>query len=75
MCRDFWSNGSEEKWFELPRIETTSTHGTGCVLSAAVSSFVALGETIPSAIQKSKEILTQKLRVAEKIGAGFGPFI
>jgi hydroxymethylpyrimidine/phosphomethylpyrimidine kinase len=30
--------------YERPRIETTSTHGTGCTLSAAITAGVALGQ-------------------------------
>ena len=75
LCRDYWTNGIEERWFESPRIETRATHGTGCVLSSAIASFIALGDSIPTAIEKAKALLTRKLEAAPELGSGHGPFV
>ncbi len=75
ICRDFFYDGTESLWFESPRVETTATHGTGCVLSSAIAAFIALGDPVPAAIFKAKELLTQKLKCAGKIGLGHGPFV
>lgn len=75
ICRDYWTDGSAEEWFEAPRIETRATHGTGCVLSSAIATFVALGDSIPAAIEKAKAVLTKKLQTADELGAGHGPFV
>jgi hydroxymethylpyrimidine kinase/phosphomethylpyrimidine kinase len=75
LCRDYWTNGIESIWFESPRIDTQSTHGTGCVLSSAIAAFVAKGASIPRAIKQAKELLTHKLQHAPGLGAGHGPFV
>lgn len=74
-CRDYWTNGTSAHWFESPRINTKATHGTGCVLSAAIASFMALDEPVRQAIEKAKNLLTAKLRSAPELGAGHGPFV
>ena len=59
--------------FASPRVETTSTHGTGCTLASAIAAFLAMQETVPEAVQHAKEYLTGALRRAEPIGHGHGP--
>ncbi len=59
--------------FSAPRIETTSTHGTGCTFASAIASFLARGETVPKAVGHAKEYLTEALRRAVPIGHGHGP--
>jgi hydroxymethylpyrimidine/phosphomethylpyrimidine kinase len=59
--------------FSSPRIETTSTHGTGCTLASAIAAFLALQEEVPEAVRRAKDYLTEALRHAEPIGHGHGP--
>jgi len=59
--------------FAAPRIETRSTHGTGCTLASAIAAFLARQETVPDAVQHAKDYLTEALRRAEPIGHGHGP--
>lgn len=59
--------------FTSPRIETTSTHGTGCTFASAIAAFLAQQETVPDAVRRAKEYLTEALRRAEPIGHGHGP--
>jgi hydroxymethylpyrimidine/phosphomethylpyrimidine kinase len=59
--------------FRSPRIETTSTHGTGCTFASAIAAFLALQEDIPDAVRHAKEYVTEALRYAEPIGHGHGP--
>jgi hydroxymethylpyrimidine/phosphomethylpyrimidine kinase len=59
--------------FASPRIETTSTHGTGCTLASAIAAFLARQETVPQAVQHAKDYLTEALRQAVPIGHGNGP--
>lgn len=59
--------------FASPRIETTSTHGTGCTFASAIAAFLARQEMVPEAVQHAKEYLTEALRRAEPIGHGHGP--
>jgi hydroxymethylpyrimidine kinase/phosphomethylpyrimidine kinase/thiamine-phosphate diphosphorylase len=75
LCRDYWTDGQSERWFEAPRIPTRATHGTGCVLSSAIASFIAHGHSISAAIELAKKLVTEKLRAAPLLGAGHGPFV
>jgi len=59
--------------FAAPRIDTTSTHGTGCTLASAIAAFLARRETVPDAVRRAKDYLTEALRHAEPIGHGHGP--
>ena len=59
--------------FASPRIETRSTHGTGCTFASAIAAFLARQEAVPDAVRRAKDYLTEALRRAEPIGHGHGP--
>ncbi len=59
--------------FSGPRIETTSTHGTGCTFASAIATFLARGEPVLDAVGHAKEYLTEALRRAYSVGGGHGP--
>jgi hydroxymethylpyrimidine kinase/phosphomethylpyrimidine kinase len=54
-------------------IETTSTHGTGCTLSAAIAACLGRGLTLEKAIETAKRFVTNAIRHAPGIGHGHGP--
>lgn len=56
-----------------PRIETTSTHGTGCTFASAIAAGLALGQDVTTAVLRAKEYLTEALRHAYPLGRGHGP--
>ncbi|KAF8191639.1 Phosphomethylpyrimidine kinase-domain-containing protein [Mycena galopus ATCC 62051] len=56
-----------------PRIDTTSTHGTGCTLSAAVASALAEGATVSEAVTTAAAYTHLGIQTAAKLGAGHGP--
>ena len=37
-----------------PRIASGNTHGTGCTLSSAIASHLALGADLPQAVQRAR---------------------
>ncbi|MDA0847386.1 MAG: bifunctional hydroxymethylpyrimidine kinase/phosphomethylpyrimidine kinase [Proteobacteria bacterium] len=61
--------------FEQPRVATTNTHGTGCSLSAAIATFLALGQTLPQAVGAAQAYVHAGLEAAKgiTIGKGHGP--
>lgn len=63
----------EEVWFSHERIKTENTHGTGCTLSSAIASYLALGEDLPDAIKLAKEYLTGALANDPHLGHDHGP--
>ncbi|HEX2031954.1 MAG TPA: bifunctional hydroxymethylpyrimidine kinase/phosphomethylpyrimidine kinase [Actinomycetota bacterium] len=58
---------------EADRVDTPHTHGTGCVLSAAIASYLALGEPLDVAVRRGKAFVTESIRAALEIGQGIGP--
>jgi hydroxymethylpyrimidine/phosphomethylpyrimidine kinase len=59
--------------FAAPRIETGSTHGTGCTLSSAIAARLAVGETLPAAVGGAIDYLRGALAAAYPLGGGHGP--
>jgi hydroxymethylpyrimidine/phosphomethylpyrimidine kinase len=64
-----------QHFLELParRIETTSTHGTGCTLASAIAALLAKGEPLEQAITQAKAYVTAAIERAYPIGHGHGP--
>jgi hydroxymethylpyrimidine/phosphomethylpyrimidine kinase len=59
--------------FTHPRIETRSTHGTGCTLSAAITAGLALGRTLDQAVEDGLDYVHRAMRAAPQLGQGHGP--
>jgi len=72
-CRDYWTDGKQAMWLSSPRIDTKDTHGTGCVLSSAIASATALGQSIPEALITAKTFLNQCLKSPSNVGSGQSP--
>ena len=49
------------------------THGSGCTLSAAICSYIALGFNLIESINKAKSFIEKSLEKSYKIGSGPGP--
>lgn len=58
--------------FDRETVETRNTHGTGCTLSAAITSFLARGEEMADAVAHAKEYLTQAIMAGKDVQAGEG---
>mgnify|MGYP001585072046 CR=1 FL=1 len=56
-----------------PRIDAKHTHGTGCAYSAAITSRLAMGQTLEDAVRGAKAWLTSALGSAPGLGHGVGP--
>ena len=59
--------------FDSGRIETTSTHGTGCTLASAVAALLAQGQSLPESVEQGREYLLGAIREAKGFGHGNGP--
>lgn len=55
------------------RLNTTSTHGTGCTLSAAITAGLASGRTLEDAVTEALDFLQRAIAAAPGIGSGHGP--
>ncbi len=62
--------------YSAKRINTNNLHGTGCTLSSAIASFLAIHNgDIAMAVEKAKEYITNAIESGKdlKIGKGNGP--
>ena len=65
--------GSETVVLEGERVETTSTHGTGCAFSSAFLARLVLGCSAEEAARLAKAFVAGALRSAPGLGSGKGP--
>ncbi|MFQ5998159.1 MAG: bifunctional hydroxymethylpyrimidine kinase/phosphomethylpyrimidine kinase [Candidatus Bathyarchaeia archaeon] len=56
-----------------PRLARTTTHGTGCVLSAAITAEIAKRNTIPCAVQIANNFVHKAILRGFAVGKGYGP--
>jgi hydroxymethylpyrimidine/phosphomethylpyrimidine kinase len=70
---DLFADGDHVEWIQGERIDTPDTHGTGCVLSAAITAHVALGRDLEAAVRAGKAFVTEAIRHGLRIGRGIGP--
>jgi hydroxymethylpyrimidine/phosphomethylpyrimidine kinase len=66
------AEGVIARWSE-PRIESRSTHGTGCTLSSAIAIELGKGSSLPSAIERARAYVRSAIRAAPGLGSGHGP--
>ncbi len=60
-------------WFCGQRIDNPNTHGTGCTLSSAIASNLAMGDPMETAVKKAKDYISGALGAMLDLGAGSGP--
>ncbi len=70
---DVLVSASGSRHFAHPRIETTSTHGTGCTLSAAITAGLTLGRDLDAAVSDALAYVQRALAAAPGLGGGHGP--
>ena len=59
--------------YRARRITTTSTHGTGCTFSAAITAALAQGRDLRAAVAQAREYVSRALSGAPGLGHGHGP--
>ena len=68
-------NESESHLFSAEKVNSSNTHGTGCTLSSAIATYLALGEPLVTAVEKAKQYVWQGILTGKDvhIGKGHGP--
>ena len=59
--------------YRHPRINTRSTHGTGCTLSAAITAGLVAGRDVESAVTAGLDFVFRAIKSAPALGFGRGP--
>lgn len=67
--------GEEPCWLEGTRISRRHTHGTGCVLSAAIAAALAQGRSVPEACVSAKRFTERAIAGGFALGQGIGPVV
>jgi hydroxymethylpyrimidine/phosphomethylpyrimidine kinase len=76
LCRDCLAMPSGDTlWYEFPRIASNNTHGTGCVLSAAIAAWLGRGANLTEAVRLAQSFLQRALIRGRGLdwGGGRGP--
>jgi hydroxymethylpyrimidine/phosphomethylpyrimidine kinase len=61
------------EWLEGPRLDQPHTHGTGCVLSSAITAYLARGASAAEACREAKRFVTAAIAAGGPMGSGIGP--
>jgi hydroxymethylpyrimidine/phosphomethylpyrimidine kinase len=73
VVQDIFVNKKEIMLIKNKRITTSNTHGTGCTLSSAISTFFACGKTLKKSCELATKYVNNSLRSNLNYGKGHGP--
>ena len=73
IMKDVFLSKKELKIFKNKRIKTKNTHGTGCTLSSAITTFFACGKTLNKSCELAVKYVNQSIRSNLNYGKGHGP--
>ena len=73
FVQDIFVNKSEIKIFNSKRYKTKNTHGTGCTLSSAITTFLSCGKPIKKACELGIKYVNSAIKTNPKYGKGHGP--
>jgi hydroxymethylpyrimidine/phosphomethylpyrimidine kinase len=66
------SDGGAQRYQDR-RIDTTSTHGTGCTLASAIATGLAFGLSLRDAVAQARAYVRKAIETAPGFGHGHGP--
>ena len=73
IVQDLFVNKSEIKVFNNNRYKTKNTHGTGCTLSSAITTFLSCGKPIKKSCELGIKYVNSAIRTNPRYGKGHGP--
>jgi hydroxymethylpyrimidine/phosphomethylpyrimidine kinase len=73
LLYDVFLNKKELKIFKNKRFKTKNTHGTGCTLSSAITTFFACGKTLNKSCELAIKYVNQSIKSNLNYGRGHGP--
>jgi len=73
FVQDIFVNKSEIKIFNSLRYNTNNTHGTGCTLSSAITTFLSCGKPIKKSCELGIKYVNSAIISNPKYGKGHGP--
>ena len=73
IVEDIFVSKSDIKIFKSKRFKTKNTHGTGCTLSSAITTFLSCGKPIKKSCELGINYVSSAIRTNPKYGKGHGP--
>ena len=71
--QDVFINKNEIKIFKSKKINTKNSHGTGCTLSSAITTYFSCGKTLKKSCEMAIKYVNHSLRTQPNLGKGHGP--
>jgi len=73
FVQDIFVNKSEIKIFNSNRYKIKNTHGTGCTLSSAITTFLSCGKPIKKSCELGIKYVNSAIKTNPNYGKGHGP--
>ena len=73
LVRDILLTKTDIKIFKNKRHNTKNTHGTGCTLSSAITTFLSCGKTIKKSCELGIKYVNFGIKTNPNYGKGHGP--
>ena len=73
IVQDIFVNKKDIKIFKSNRYSTKNTHGTGCTLSSAITTFLSCGKTIKKSCEMAIKYVNHSIGIGPRYGMGHGP--
>jgi len=73
IVQDIFVTKLDIKIFNSKRYKTKNTHGTGCTLSSAVTTFLSCGKPIKKSCELGIKYVNLSIKTNPKYGKGYGP--
>ena len=73
LIEDLLLNKNEIKIYRNKKIKTKNTHGTGCTLSSAITTFLSCGKPLKKSCELAIKYVNQAIGTNPNYGKGHGP--
>ena len=73
IVQDIFVSKSDIKIFNSKRYKTKNTHGTGCTLSSAITTFLSCGKPIKKSCELGIKYVNSAIKTNPNYGKGHGP--
>ena len=73
LVHDVYLNKKDIKIFNSKRYKTFNTHGTGCTLSSAITTFLSCGKTVKKSCELGIKYVNLAIKLNPNYGKGHGP--
>ena len=73
IVQDIFVSKSDIRIFNSKRFNTKNTHGTGCTLSSAITTFLSCGKPIKKSCELGINYVNSGIKTNPKYGKGHGP--